>query len=387
MANYFRGSTTKDAVSYSCGEEMIFELELVHDGKIFGVPLFKWECYGDDGAKSSGVVSGETGKVTVKTSVSKPGFAHVIVTACALDGKPLEGVDKFEGGAGAEIDSIQQGVADPEDYDEFWANQLKKLDEIAPEVLMKKEVDSGDPDYAAYDIRLKSLGDVPVSCILTMPKNAAPKSLAAHISFHGYGFDGAIIYRVPGEIRLDVTIHGHENLREKAYYDEYARTHGGFAFNREENKRPETCFFANLILRDIQAVRWLRTLPEYDGKGIIITGGSMGAMQSVNVAAHIDDARSLTINVPWLCDLGGITVGRLRGWRPEFDEGVRYFDTAAAASRVKCPVDISCGLGDYVCPPSGEVVLWHNFKTPKTIKFLQNKTHPYTPIEIISYKR
>ena len=128
MANYFRGSTTKDAVGYLCGEEMIFELELVHDGKLFGVPLFRCECYGDDGSKSSCFVPGETGKLTVKTSVSKPGFVHVIVTACALDGKPLEGIDKFEGGAGAEIDRIQQGVADPEDYDEFWAKQLEKLD-------------------------------------------------------------------------------------------------------------------------------------------------------------------------------------------------------------------------------------------------------------------
>ena len=387
MANYFRGSTTKDAVGYLCGEEMRFELELVHDGKIFGVPLFKWEAYGDDGSVSSGILPGETGRAVITTSISKPGFVHLIVTACTLDGKPLDGIDKFEGGAGAELDRIEQGVADPEDFDEFWARQLARLDAVEPEVLMKKEVDSGDSDYVSYDIRLRSVGDVPVSGILTMPRNAAPGSLAGRIYFHGYGFAGGIIYREPGAICLDVSIHGHENLREQAYYDEYAKKHAGFAFDREENKRPETCFFADLILRDIQAVRWLRTLPEYDGKGFMISGGSMGAMQSVNVAAHIDDAVKLTINVPWLCDLGGIKVGRLRGWRPEFDDGVRYFDTAAQASRVKCPVDISCGLGDYVCPPSGEVVLWHNFRTPKTIRFIQNKTHPYNPVEVIAYER
>ena len=387
MANYFRGSTTKDAVGYSCGEEMVFELELVHDGKIFGVPLFKWECYGDDGARHTGLVPGETGKITVKASVSKPGFVHVIVTALAADGTPLAGIDKFEGGAGAGIDRISQGVEDPADYDEFWERQLAKLDEVEPETLMKVGVDAGDPDYVAYDLRIKAVGDIPVSAILTMPKNAAPGSLKGRITFHGYGYDGALINRVPGTAVLDISIHGHEYLREGEYYAEYAKTHAGFAFNREENKRPETCFFADLILRDIQGVRWMRKLPEYDGKGFELSGGSMGAMQTVNVAAHIDDVTKIAIFIPWLCDLGGITIGRMRGWRPEFDEGVRYFDTAAAASRVKCPVDISCGLGDYVCPPSGEVVLWHNFKTEKTMKFIQNMTHPYRPVEEISYVR
>ena len=387
MANYFRGSTTKDAVGYTCGEEMIFELELVHDGRLFGVPLFKWECFGDDGAASSGFVPGESGRLTVTRSIKVPGFVHVIVTACALDGKPLEGIDKFEGGAGAQIDDIRQGVEDPDDFDEFWKTQLEKLDGVEPELLMKKEIDSGDPDYVAYDIRLKSVGEVPVSAILTMPRNAAPGSLAGRLYFHGYGYAGSLIYRVPGAACIDVNIHGHENMREQDYYDEYAKNHPGFGFSRSENQRPETCFFANLILRDIQAVRWMRTLPEYDGKGFYINGGSMGAMQSVNVAAHIDDAKSLEIFIPWLCDLGGIKVGRLRGWRPEFDEGLRYFDTAAQASRVKCPVSITCGLGDYVCPPSSEVVLWHNFRTEKSIKFVQNMTHPYRPVEVISYTR
>ena len=387
MANYFRGSTTKDAVSYKAGEEMIFELELVHDGKAFGVPLFKWECYGDDGVKETGIVPGESGKLTVRASVAVPGFVHVIVTALSCDGTPISGIDKFEGGAGAGIDEIAQGVPDPEDYDEFWAKQLETLDKVAPETLRKVEVDAGDPEYIAYDLRIKSVGEVPVSAILTMPRNAGEKSLKGRVSFHGYGFDGALINRIPGTANLDISIHGHENLREQAYYDEYAKTHGGFAFNREENKRPETCFFAALILRDIQGIRWLRSLPEYDGKGFEIAGGSMGAMQTVNVAARIDDVNSISITVPWLCDLGGIEVGRMRGWRPEFDEGVRYFDTAAAASRVKCPVEITCGLGDYVCPPSGEVVLWHNFKSKKSIKFVQNMTHPYRPIEVIAYER
>lgn len=392
MANYFRGSTAKDAVGYSCGDLIVFDLELVHGSdvdtaKSFGVPIFKWECFGDDGAHTSGSCSGETGRLRVETSISRPGFVHVIVTACAIDGRPLDGIDKFEGGAGANIDLIEQGVCDPEDFDEFWADQRKRLEAVYPELIMKNEVDSGDADYIAYDLRIRACGEMPVSAVLTLPRDAEEGSLAGQISFHGYGLDSARICCVPGTACLDVNVHGYDNFKPQEYYDAYGRNHQGFGFERELNRSPKTSFFCELVLRGLQAVRFMRTLPEYDGKGFKLCGGSMGAMQSVNVAANIDDARQLDIFIPWFCDLGGITVGRLRGWRPEFDEGLRYFDTVAQAKRVKCPVDISCGLGDYVCPPSGEVVLMKSFKTEKRIRFVQNMTHSYRPIEELVYTR
>lgn len=385
MANYFKGSTERNAVGYKCGDAIRFDLELTHDGKPMTCPLFKWEMYGDDGKRSRGMKSGETGRISITASLDTPGFVHVTVTACSLDGSPLIGVDKFEGGAGADIDKIKQGVGDPEDFDEFWANQLARLDEVEPVVLEKKEVDSGDSGYVAYDLKLACVGEMPVSGILTMPRGAEPGSLRAKISFHGYGFASANVCCIPGTAYFKVNIHGFENLRETAYYEAFAKSHTGFGFNRSENKSPDTCYFLNVILRDIQGARYIKTLPEYDQKGIDIEGGSMGALQAVSVAAHISDAAKLEITIPWLCDLGGIKAGRLRGWRPEFDEGVRYFDTVSQAKRVTCPVEIKCGLGDYVCPPSGQVVLWHNFTTPKKITFIQNMTHPYRPVEVISY--
>jgi cephalosporin-C deacetylase len=386
MANYFRGSTEKNAVGYKCGEKIVFNLELTHDGKPMSCPLFKWEMRSDDRKFSRGMASGETGRITLSTSLEKPGFVHLIVTACSIDGKPLPGIDKFEGGAGADILEIRQGEPDPEDFDEFWAAQLKRLDKVEPAVLEKKEVPSGDPNYAAYDIKLASVGEMPVSGLLTMPRDAKPGSLRAKLAFQGYSITTASISRVPDTICFHVNIHGCENLREPEYYENLKNTKlAGFGFNREENKDPSTCYFLGVILRDIQAARFLKSLPEYDKKGIKIEGGSMGAMQAVSVAAHFDDAAALEISVPWLCDLGGINAGRLRGWRPEFDKGVRYFDTVSQAKRVKCPVNITCGLGDYVCPPSTESVLYQSFNTQKSITFVQNMTHPYRPVEKIAY--
>ena len=93
MAGYFKGSTTRDAVGYKCGEDIEFRLELSDGARRFGCPLFKWEMYGDDGAKSSGMASGESGTIELHTTLAKPGFVHVIVTACSLDGTPLPTIE------------------------------------------------------------------------------------------------------------------------------------------------------------------------------------------------------------------------------------------------------------------------------------------------------
>lgn len=39
-----------------------------------------------------------------------------------------------------------------------------------------------------------------------------------------------------------------------------------------------------------------------------------------------------------LCDLGGVNIGRISGWRPNYRPGLGYFDTVNFAGRVKAPV-------------------------------------------------
>ena len=65
----------------------------------------------------------------------------------------------------------------------------------------------------------------------------------------------------------------------------------------------------------------------------------------------------------------------MNGWRAKFAEGLRYFDTVAHGMRVKCPVKMKIGLGDYCCPPSPTVTLYNAFKTEKTLDAVQGAFH------------
>jgi len=393
MRKFFLGSTTKDAVSYACGEEIVFEITLYDEEKnVLSVPLLKWETIGDDGVKRGGMASGETGKITFSTSIAKPGFVRVFVRACSIDGTPLEGFDIFEGGAGAEIDKIAQGQPDPEGYDAFWAGEIAAVNAFTPEMIEKVPVESGNPDFDLYDVKITAPTKRPISAHLSVPKGKEISECGAFLGFVGYGVAEAPKTYRKDEISLHLNPHGIENGREQEYYDNLKKGElAGFGFSDTENAAPETCYFRDMIRRGMTALKWLATASGYNGTPIFIAGGSMGAMQATNVTARAEGlgvkVSLLAINVPWLCDLGGIEVGRQRGWRPNFREGIRYYDTAAAASRISVPVTIEAGLGDYVCPPSGQVALWHNFKGEKKITFVQNQTHPYRPVERITYVR
>ncbi len=387
MANaYFYGSTTKNAIEYKCGEEIVFDLTLIKDDKPLPCALFKWSCDTDDGNHFEGECDGKTGKLTFSVKLERCGFAHVVVTPYDENGEKLCDCDVFEGGAGVDIMDIEQGLPDPEDFDEFWAKTVKEIYDYSCEPYEMVKIESTNPDFDSFDIKIAAPGKTPVSGYLTVPKNAKAGATSCRLMTQGYGYASAEKHYKENTITLGLNSHGILNGQPQEYYDNL-RDNGlsGFGFNAEENKSPDTCYFKNMIQRDLQGARFLKSLPEYDGKGLILEGGSMGAMQAVSVAAHTEDVAMLTICVPWMCDLGGITKGRLRGWRPDISHGILYFDTVNQAKRVKCPVKIECGLGDYICPPSTEVVLYKNFNTPKSITFVQNKTHPYTAPKYQSY--
>ena len=101
--------------------------------------------------------------------------------------------------------------------------------------------------------------------------------------------------------------------------------------------------------------------------------------EALAAAALDPDVTQCFAGIPWLCDLSGITRGRLRGWRPNYAPGLDYIDSAFFGTRIKCPVTIEAGLGDYVCPPSGVAALYNGISAPKKIVWKQGRTHAYSP--------
>jgi len=375
------GTTEKEAALYQPGEPMVFRVRLQEDGHPAGGLKLRWTRTGDDGKTEQGeAVASATEPLVITTSTGTPGFVRIQVEAVDEAGKPVMGSKqipvRFDGGAGVEPEKLGQGVPEPADFDTFWKAQVERLKEVPLKFTMTEAV-SADPAYVTYDVKIDCAGGKPVSGYLTKPKDAAPKSLRAQGAYMGYGISSAKPYTAPGTMMLCINAHGIENGKEPEYYKGLGLEKYGF--KNDENAKPETSCFRGMILRVLRSLEFLKAQPEWNGRDLIVSGGSQGGFQALSGAALDRDVTKCMVNVPWMCDLGGVTEGRLRGWRPDYAGGLGYYDSVNMAKRIACPVTITAGLGDYVCPPSGVAVLYNNLQSARQLDLVQGMTHQYSP--------
>jgi len=390
------GKTDKASALYEPGERMVFSVRLEDDGKAVAGKKLAWERTGDDQKSEKGEgVSGEQ-PLQIVTACDKPGFVRIVVRALDEAGKAvLDGNKKavlFEGGAGVQPEKLDS-VSEPADFDAYWAQQKAELAKTPMKVLEMKPVPETVPGVATFDVKVACAGGMPVSGYYSKRKDAAPKSAAARVQFQGYSVISAgrqdQAAKDPNHpvMVLCINVHGIENGREPEYYKNLgATTLKGYAFNNVENARRETAFFNGMTLRLLRAMEFVKAQPEWDGKTLTVSGGSQGGLQSLTAAGLDPAVTRCEAYKPWCCDLGGIALNRLRGWRPDYTEALNYFDPANHAKRIRCETYLTTGLGDYVCPPSGVSVVFNHIRAPKTIEYIQGSTHGYNPPNPATYQ-
>lgn len=386
MARYFKCVLNKPALSYKCGEIIRFEVFARDKCRNVECGNISWELKTDDGKNESGTGFCTANKpLVIETLLERAGFAHLICKALKPDGEVDTGYEQLDAGAGADVEKIEYHDTLPEDYIDYWNDIEKLIEDTEPEVLLMEEIPNAKDGFKAYDMRVKTPEGRPASFVLTVPCGGEKYPVRAE--YMGYGTRPAIPLYNNGVITAYFNAHGFENCMEEAalkekYKDEIVNAYG---FNDRENESNMTTYWRGVIIRDLMGLKYLKTLENWDGENLAIVGASQGAFQATTVAAHSEGATYLEIGIPWFCDLRGVEQGFMRGWRPEFAEGLRYFDTVSHAQFVKCPVKITAGLGDYVCPPSGVMALYNSFKTLKSITLTQGATHGYAPCERVFY--
>lgn len=390
---YFIGVTDKDSLGYEIGEEIEFTISLLAGGELASCARFDWTMAGDDGKSSSGSESGITGMLTLKTTLENNGFVMVTVKAIGADGNEIDSDIRFSGAAGVHPELLTITVPEPEDFDEYWKAAIDEMMAVEPEIIEMEEIE-GKSGFKAYNMKLacagndKWTGETYVAGYLTYPTNASAKSLKIKATFQGYGVNSASPSYSDGYITFSVCGHSIEQGQDPSYYSALSgnelKSHG---WSTAENADPKNVYFRYMILRDLQALRFMK---EYfgengnglwDGDTVTLSGSSQGGFQVIALAALDKDVDSISAGVPWLCDIGGYTDGKKikSSFRPDFAEGLGYFDSATFASRITCNVSISAGLGDPLCPPAGVAVMYNALNCPKSLIFGQNRTHSYNP--------
>ena len=138
------------------------------------------------------------------------------------------------------------------------------------------------------------------------------------------------------------------------------------------NTSRETSYFLNMYLRDSRALDYLLSRPDWDGKTIVLTGGSMGGQQSLVLAGlRPEKITDVLVCVPAGADTNGDLHGRKAGYpnwpsdNNDIMQTSRYFDPVNFASHIKAPVMAGMGFIDTTAPPAGIWTALNQIPGPK----------------------
>jgi cephalosporin-C deacetylase-like acetyl esterase len=141
-----------------------------------------------------------------------------------------------------------------------------------------------------------------------------------------------------------------------------------------------------MYLSCYRAADYLTRRPDWDGKTLVVTGGSQGGMQTIVTAALHPGVTAAVADVPAGCDLNGPEAGRAPGWpmwywqtqgkdERKVREAARYYDVVNFAPRVKRPVLIGLGLVDTTCPAPGVFTMANQLRGPKEVVVMPAAGH------------
>jgi cephalosporin-C deacetylase len=371
--------TDRSDAQYHQGEKVTFKIQLkqgqtpVTDGAV------KWTISKDGVAPiQTGTANLQNGQASIDGSVNEPGFLHCEVVF-------QHDKTKFTAlsAAGIDIDKIKPSISVPDDFDSFWEGKKKLLAAVPINARLTPVPPPPDrPGVDTFDVQADCVG-AGLSGYYARPVGAKPKGCPAILMPDAAGVQSADLLAATrwgqkGCITLFINAHGIPNGKPKPFYAALAagelkdyRVHG-----RESR---ETYYFLGMYLRVQRGLDFLTSQPEWDGRTLIMIGGSQGGAQAI-VGAALDPRVTFVVAAnPAMCDHTGMVAGRVAGWpklipigpdgkpEPAVLETSRYFDTVNFASRVKVPVFGWEGFLDVVAPPTTVFAAYDNLAGKKMI--------------------
>ncbi len=371
--------TDRPDALYHQGEKVTFNINLHHQQQSVADASVKWTISKDGVAPiQTGTIALQNGQASISGSLSEPGFLHCEVTY-------QHEKEKFTALAagGIDIGMIKPSMPAPDDFDAFWESKKKLLAAVPINArLTPVPPPPNRPGVETFDVQADCIG-APLSGYLARPVGAKPRGCPAILMPDAAGVQSADLLAATrwgqkGCITLFINAHGIPNGKPKAFYAALAagelkdyRTHG-----RESR---ETYYFLGMYLRVQRGLDFLTSQPEWDGRTLIIIGGSQGGAQAI-VGAALDPRVTYVVAAnPAMCDHTGMVAGRIAGWPklipigadgkpdPAVLETSRYFDTVNFAARVKAPLFGWEGFLDVVAPPTTVFAAYDNIPGKKTI--------------------
>lgn len=366
---------------YKTGEKATVEVQFYK----YGIPqdgvTVSYEIGGDMmPADTSGSVTLKQGKAVIPVgTMREPGFRDCRLTA-TVDGTSY----KHHVKVGFSPEKIQPYTQMPKDFKEFWENNKEEAAKY-PLTYTKKlaeEYCTDKVDCYLIKLMLNNRGQ----CIygyLFYPKNAVKGSCPVVLCPPGAGIKTIKeplrhkYYAEEGCIRFEIEIHG---LNPEMSAEEFKEISN--AFNGRENgylnnglENHDNYYMKRVYLGCVRSIDLLTSLPEWDGKNVIVQGGSQGGALALITAGLDSRVTACVANHPALSDMAGYKAGRAGGYphffrvegmdTPDKLKTMAYYDVVNFARMIKVPTYITWGYNDDTCPPTTSYAVYNVLDCPK----------------------
>jgi cephalosporin-C deacetylase-like acetyl esterase len=370
----------RDSALYRRGEKVTFHIEVSHKGHALESGELDWALLKDGlPLNREGKAAIQSGRATVEGQLDEPGFLQLRLTYRPA---PPEKSITALAGAGIDCEQIVPSLPVPDDFEAFWNAQKAELAKIpiAPQLT---HVESTNGGVEIFDLQAPT-GAAPVSGYLARPAGARHKSLPIILTVHGAGVRGSSLgaasgWASKGFLAMDMNAHGLPNGKPDNFYKE--QNDGPLRDYRYMGRESrEHCYFKEMFLRLVRAIDVLTAQPEWDGKTVVVFGGSQGGYQAI-VASGLDSRVTFfCAGVPAGCDHSGMKANRIAGWPklvaldperkpdPKGLDTARYFDAMNFAQRSKAAgAFFTVGFIDTTCPPTSVYAAYNGLQIPKAI--------------------
>lgn len=355
----------------------------------FGVPMHDVSISYETGPemlpadkKTSILLKNGQGKIDIGTS-KQPGFRQLLVST-AYKGKTYSDIIKVA----FSPEKITPTVHMPEDFLKFWESAKAEAGKIPMDVILTplpqyststvdvflinlQNYKKGQRLYG-YLCKPKAAGKYPV---LFTPPGAGIKSILPSTAYAEQGY-----------ISLSIEIHGISPLLDNETYRNISTAFGDYTQNKLDDR--DNYYYKSVYLGCVRSIDYLCSLPEWDKKNVVVTGGSQGGALSIVTAALDKRVSCLAAFYPALCDITGYLHGRAGGWphllsprnqpvnnTPEKLKTIGYYDVVNFAKQITVPGFYSWGYNDNTCPPTSVFAAVNSIKAPKAISITPISGH------------
>jgi len=319
-------------------------------------------------------------------TLSEPGFK-----ACkyefSVDGKKYGDLVKVA----FSPEEITSFTPVPADFEKFWKAALKEARKVPLEVEYYDVPEATNATMETKLVHLRVSRDKWFYGYLTRPLDGKkhpvvlvpPGAGSNKISPSDY-------FSKEGYIYLKIEIHGNDQRLPDAEYNQMRQQRCDGYMRRGMESR-ETYYYKDVYTGCARAVDFLCSLSDWDGRNVIVTGGSQGGALTIVTAALNEKVTLCAPFYPALCDLTGFLNGRAGGW-PKFFSGyykdgridipqqtavgtLQYFDVVNFARLLKVPVFMSWGYSDDTCSPTSVWAAYNAIKAPKQCDITPTSGH------------